>query len=1106
MKNDILEENNKIFEERYNKLNQKQKEAVEALEGPVMVVAGPGSGKTEIIALRIANIIYKGLARGEEILCLTFTDSASNNMRERLLKIMGSDAYKVRIFTFHAFCSDIIGRYREYFFDAQRFDPISELKQNEILESLFKKFKYGEALYGYREERGYTYFKDAKERIKNFKEAGVTPKEVFEILERNQNDILKIKPLLKNIPPNLRAKEAKEKFKNICIEIGEKGGELGKSLYQRFEPYLEEENYSDIKKNFFKKDEDDNEEFILKEEKYREKLFSVAKLYEDYQKELYRLGYFDFNDMIIYVKDELSKNKNLRSEIEEEFQYILVDEFQDTNLAQIKLIESITNNPVLEGKANVFAVGDDDQSVFKFQGAELNNIFNFQKMYKDVKFIVLTNNYRSTQRVLDFAKEIIEKVDERLVKYNTELVKELISKNDKLKNGNIFINGFNEKEKEYLFVAKEIKKLIDEGIDQNEIAIISRKHDSIQEILSYLDNENISYNYERKESVFEQRHIEILIKICQFLESIADQKEGEADEILPEILSNEFFDIDRINIWEIARRARESKSSWLEIMRNHENEKIREIAKWFIELGVASKSMNLEIILDTIIGSKDFELSGAEEEDEYYNNNILKLKTKFISNYKNYYFGENVLKGDLASYIHFLSSLRVFIKNLREYKNGEKLLISDLSTFIKLHKTYKLALLNKTSFVGDKKAINLMTAHKAKGLEFEYVFLISSEEKIWKSKGNSNILPLPANMPFDRSLDNDDDFLRLFFVGITRAKHTIYITYTNDILSFLADNNNHDVKETNIENTDLKNGLKIYNIPPFAKNEKALLSKLLENYKLSPTHLNNFLNVSKGGPKLFLEQNLLLFPQAKSSSAVYGSAMHKVVETMYLETKKLKKVPSLKELENLLKKEIEKNRLLKEDEENEIKKGIDALNVFYKLNQERVAKEAEKVETEIDFKNEGVHIENALLTGKIDRILVDEEDINIIDLKTGKSFKSFNLNKVKEDKDYENIKKHNYKQQLMFYKILLENSKKYKNKNIKNASLNFLDDKNNLEINIDLENDISKEEWNNFKLLLVRVYNIIKDIDSLQKIDISKYGKSINGILEFEKDLIEGKY
>ena len=88
-------------------------------------------------------------------------------------------------------------------------------------------------------------------------------------------------------------------------------------------------------------------------------------------------------------------------------------------------------------------------------------------------------------------------------------------------------------------------------------------------------------------------------------------------------------------------------------MRNHENEKIREISKWFIELGVASKSMNLEIILDTIIGSKDFELSGGEEEDEYYNNNILKLKTKFISNYKNYYFGENVLKGDLVSYIHF---------------------------------------------------------------------------------------------------------------------------------------------------------------------------------------------------------------------------------------------------------------------------------------------------------------------------------------------------------------------------------------------------------------------------------------------------------------------
>ena len=331
----------------------------------------------------------------------------------------------------------------------------------------------------------------------------------------------------------------------------------------------------------------------------------------------------------------------------------------------------------------------------------------------------------------------------------------------------------------------------------------------LQEILPYLDNENIPYNYERKESVFEQRHIEPLIKICKFLETVADQKSEEGDELLPEILSYEFFDIDRLSIWEISREAYKEKKTWLSAMKDSKNEKISELAKFFIELGILSKTISLEIILDILIGSKDLELSTDESEDEYFNNSIPKLKSKFVSNYKNFYFGESAIKGDLASYIHFLSSLRVFIYSLREFKKGEKLLVKDLSSFIELHKNYNVALLNKTSFVGDKSAINLMTSHKAKGLEFEYVFLISADENVWKSKGFANKVPLPMNMPYSRMSDNEDDFLRLFFVAATRAKHTIYITHSSEILSFLADFKDIESKKVEIENLDLKNGLKI---------------------------------------------------------------------------------------------------------------------------------------------------------------------------------------------------------------------------------------------------------------------------------------------------------
>ena len=1103
MTKELLEQN-QIFEERLKKLNAAQREAVDATDGPVIVVAGPGSGKTELLSLRIANIIYKGLAKPDEILCLTFTESATKNMLDRLTKVIGATAYKVPIFTFHAFCTEIISKYPEHFFDAHRFEPIAELKQNEILESIFKNLRYGNPIFVYHEERGYAYFNDVKTRIQNFKEAGLSPREVKEKLEKNRGELEILKPILEKVPENLRTKGAKEEFINLQDDFSKSGTEIGKAYAIYLEKEIEDGNLSKAKLKLFEKSDDDNK-FIFKEEKYLDKLFATCDIYEEYQKELQKLGLFDFNDMIIYVKDRLVNNHTLRAEIEETYQYILIDEFQDTNLAQIKLVESITNNPVLEGRANVFAVGDDDQSIFKFQGAELNNIFNFQNMYKEVKFIVLTENYRSTQKVLDFAKALIEKADERLVNHNKNLLKELIAKNKEIKGGEIFINSFDAREKEYLFVAKEIKNLLDKKVDPKEISIIARKHANLQEILPYLDNENIPYNYERKESVFEQRHIEPLIKICKFLETVADQKSEEGDELLPEILSYEFFDIDRLSIWEISREAYKEKKTWLSTMKDSKNEKISELAKFFIELGILSKTISLEIILDILIGSKDLELSTDESEDEYFNNSIPKLKSKFVSNYKNFYFGESAIKGDLASYIHFLSSLRVFIYSLREFKKGEKLLVKDLSSFIELHKNYNVALLNKTSFVGDKSAINLMTSHKAKGLEFEYVFLISADENVWKSKGFANKVPLPMNMPYSRMSDNEDDFLRLFFVAATRAKHTIYITHSSEILSFLADFKDIESKKVEIENLDLKNGLKIYNIPPFAKSEKALLEKILEDYKLSPTHLNNFLNITKGGPRLFLEQNLLLFPQAKSSSAVYGSALHKAIEEMYVISKRDGKAPVVKIIKDIFVREIEKARLLKEDEDDLIMKGQEHLENFYKLKQAIVLEESKNSKTEQDFKNEGVIIDGAEFKGKIDRIFIDEDTLKVIDLKSGKAFKDFEIKSAKKD-DYENIKKHNYKQQLMFYKILLENSRSFKNKKISTGKLQFIDDENISELTLNFETDISKEEWTDFEKLIIKVFKIIKNIDELQKIDISKYEQNIDGILEFEKDIINENY
>ncbi len=1090
--------NEQLFNKRYSALNNAQKLAVDSIEGPVLVVAGPGSGKTELLALRIANIIKIGQARPEHILALTFTESACSNMRERLLKIMGKDAHLVPIFTFHSFCTNIISKYPEHFFDAHRFEPISDLKQNEILSNIFSKLPYGHSLYGYHGERGYAYFGDTQERIKNCKEAGLSPQELKNKIHANTKELEVITPILQD---NLPARITADSILPLIAKLSESGAQLGTLYADALETLREQKELSKIKSSMLAKDE--NGDFIFKEQKYTQKLLDVADIYQEYQETLWKQGYFDFNDMILYVRDRLQTNGELRAEIEETYQYILVDEFQDTNNAQLGLITSITSNEVLEGKANVFVVGDDDQSIYKFQGAELSNIFNFRKMYKDVQVIVLTNNYRSTQKVLDFAQKVIAQGTDRLVSKDKTFVKELVAKNTELGQGEIYVNSFGAKEQELLFVAEQIRKTIEEGVAPEEIAVISRNHSELQELLPYLDFAAVPYNYERKESVFDQKHIEELITICAFLETVGNKDVASNDELLSKILSFEFLGIDRIVIWQISNKSYTERREWLSIMLESDIEYVRELAQYFIELGILAKTTPLEIILDLIIGSREIVLASDANEDEYYHNSIPKLKSTFVSKYKQVYFGEEVLHGDIASYVHFLSSLRVFIYALREYKKGEKLLVQDLSQFVSLHKEYNIALLNKTAFAGNAAAINVMTAHKAKGLEFEYVFIIGAENSRWTKNKRSNKLPLPKNMPYDRKADTYDDFLRLFFVALTRAKHTIYLSHSSAVVPFIADSQEEGglvEADMVMQNDSLVNGLSVYSIPPFARSEEALLKKVLENYMLSPTHLSNFLNVTKGGPKLFLEQNLLRFPQSKSSSSVYGSAMHKAVEILYVLTKKNGSLPSLAETIAVFESEIQKSRLLEADESNLLIKGRTKLTHLYESQKERILAEARECKTEVDFKHQGVTLGGALLTGKIDRIKETESGLQVIDIKSGKSFDGFEYKKSKDD-DYENIKKHNYKQQLLMYKILLEESREYRNKDVIEGTLSFVDTDEIQETSIDF-GQVTYEEMEDFKKLLVAVYNKIITLDFP---DISAYEQNVEGIMAFEKDLIAGK-
>ena len=186
------------------------------------------------------------------------------------------------------------------------------------------------------------------------------------------------------------------------------------------------------------------------------------------------------------------------------------------------------------------AVGNYDQAIYKFQGAEISNILDFKSAYKEPKIVTMTENYRSTQDILDVARKIIKKGEERLENVLPEMEKELVAKNPNIDKGDIVHKTFETAAHEFAYVADEVKKLIDSGKAPNDIAVISRNHRKLEESVAYLNNVGVPVNYERRQNVLEEPHVHQLVMLGRYIASLARKNTEDADNLLPEILSYPF--------------------------------------------------------------------------------------------------------------------------------------------------------------------------------------------------------------------------------------------------------------------------------------------------------------------------------------------------------------------------------------------------------------------------------------------------------------------------------------------------------------------------------------------------------------------------------------
>ena len=1041
------------FQDRYNKLNTKQRQAVDTIDGPVMVVAGPGSGKTELLSLRIANILRITDTAPSSILCLTFTDSGAANMKERLYQIIGDRVYKVQIYTFHAFAKRVMDEYREYFYNTFTFEPATDVAKNEILDYAFSLLSHDNKLASFRPGIGYSFFYDVKARIGLIKKAGYKADEYINLVAYAKTELIIVNKIIcdgwTTDRLNLKNLIWLENIINT-LENNTKNNLTAKvyvnELKFAIEKSKEENNTEAIGKWKIKNIVKMDGAIALKELYNQEKIETVAQIYKHYEESLADRSLYDFDDMIIDLRVAINSHETLKDNLAEQYQYILIDEFQDTSDAQMAIVEAITSHEVNNDRPNICVVGDDDQAIYKFQGAEINNIINFRStQYKDVKVITLLENYRSTQNIIDFSRSITDHISYRLENVYEDIQKKLTQGNTSLSEGHIQLTHYNKKEIQYQYIAKEILK---ETITNTQIsiAVIARKHNSIKEFSKFLNKENIKYNYIHKSNVLNLAPIKDILNVMKYLSSIHLSSHN-FDYLLPEIINAPYWFISRSDIFNLSYKIKKENLDWFTGIANSDSEKLKNVYNVLLQADKCSTELPIIQFIHEYI-----EMSGL----------------------KAYYFGNTT-----HDYYIYLEGIRAFYEALSEYDINYDMYVKDINNFLNIYEKYKIPIIINSDICDKETQVTLLTAHKSKGLEYDSVYIIDVDDSEWSGANKSNNAPVPKYLKsqLTGAINTEDDNLRLLYVAISRAKQNLNISYTEDKSRYLNIIQTQKISDISDGSIALETSL---TQATYNRDEKEILNKLLIDYKMSVTHLNNYLNIEEGGPAYFLAINLLRFPTPMNASSAYGSAIHDAIETIpsSLKNKGVSKdIISLEKVISKFEYVLKTKRLSPIEEKKQIDRGHKVLTRYYK---EKINTFKDEDEIEVSMSGEGIVVGNAHITGNLDYIYFTNSDkennnkniINIIDFKTGKTLKSWD----KGLDAIEKIKAHRYKYQLMMYKMMIENSNKYKDYKIGDLGLQFVEDENIFTLYYE-HND---KEYERFKLLLSAVYRSILNLEFAQ--------------------------
>ena len=933
------------------KPNIKQQEAIDNLKGQIMLLAGPGTGKTFTIINRIEKMLSEGI-EPSSILCLTFSDAAANEMKQRLIKKMGVLASSVDIYTYHSFCNDIIKLYPSQFSLGVGVRLITETEKIKLMKDCIDSATL-EYFVPPRADR-YHFAGKFISYIEKLKSQRITRKDYFEQIETNPT----LMPRIKELEAEIYERESRGETRN-------------KGRYDEIEK---------IKTNI-------------------EKAKELWTLYELYSEKMHSLSLIDFSDMITFVLSAFEEDISFLREVSNKYKYFLVDEYQDTNDLQNEILFHL-----IEGndKKNILVVGDDDQIIYGFQGAKSDNIENFLTKYPDTKVICLEENNRSTQSILDFSYEVIQQDKSRLEnndKFKSKNInKKLTAKSEQIINKDKKIKRlqFGDTLQEFNYIAEDIENLVkSENCPEelSQIAIIAKKREELQTFGELLKSKNIPFQIDEGKSIFA---IKSSIVVYFYLKALNNYLLS-SDKLFGLILSEPFkIDLEDYNkiLHEKRLLKKDTPNDFISLMKTLSNwknpEKIQSFLDTFFYLQEYAATNDLR---NTII-----EILNRTGILEYYYKTELNRSENLL--------GIKKLLEEATDFANL--NLATGISDFVDYL--DECLQNDIDIC-----------LDKDSLI--QNAVQLTTYHGSKGREFEYVYLPNLISKNWEDfrmPGEYKLITDPVYDKETAQAKKDSELTKLLFVGITRAKHSLCLSFADmcdnkplQITKYLADftEYNFDSEQFEFKEEDFTKEFVRSISREVYDNKNAFKSEIEERVKnivLSPSRLNDYLVC----PRKFFYLKVLEInvEEGDWDFANYGSTIHKLLENAVKTAKQTGKYPEIEEIKKDFQLGLDNSRFTSpEMKEKFEKQGNTLIENYYP---HFISIPISRID-DVEYTFNGVGVDKYTITGKIDRIEKNSDGTyELYDYKTGYPVSERKV-AIGEDKE-------NYYNQLCFYKYAFE--------------------------------------------------------------------------------------